>query len=85
MIQRLLGVITGGIVTFLLLWLFDDGRVISGEKSGWLVAIVIGALANLLWPMIWGIYIGRRAQERQDRSVRAEVERQLDVERDPPV
>jgi hypothetical protein len=81
LIERLLGFLVGGVVTFLLLWLFDDGRIISDEKMGWLVAIVIGILANVFHPLIWGIYRRRRTHERQDRLVRSEVERQLESER----
>jgi hypothetical protein len=84
MIQRLVGVLTGGIVTFLLLWLFDDGRIVSEEKSGWLLAIVIGALVNLFWPLIWGTYAGRRAYARRDDAVRMEVQRQVEAQRMAP-
>jgi hypothetical protein len=78
MIQRLLGLLTGGIVTFLLLWLFDDGRIVSNEKSGWLLAIALGALANLMWPFIWGLFIARRVRHRRDEEMRSEVQRQVE-------
>lgn len=84
MIERLLGIVTGGVVTFLLLWLFDGGRIVSNEKGGWLVAIAIGAAANLLWPLVWGIYIRRKVRGRRDAAVRAEVERQIGQDRQPP-
>lgn len=84
MIERLMGILTGGIVTFLLLWLFDGGRIVSSEKGGWLVAIALGAVANLLWPLIWGIYIRRKVRGRRESAVRAEVERQIAQDRQPP-
>ncbi len=81
MIQRFVGVVVGGIVTFLLLWLFDDGRVIGEEMTGYLVAITIGALVNLFWPAIWAMFIARRTQDRYDARVRTEVQRQVEAER----
>jgi hypothetical protein len=83
MIQRFVGVVVGGIVTFLLLWLFDDGRVVGEEMTGYLVAIVIGALVNLFWPAIWGMFIARRTQDRYDARVRTEVQRQVESQRPP--
>jgi hypothetical protein len=84
MISRLLGALTGGIVTFLLLWLFDNGRIVSSEKTGWLIAIAIGLVANALWPFFWGIYFGRKARNRRDEQIQSEVQRQLDAERNNP-
>lgn len=81
MIQRFVGVVVGGIVTFFLLWLFDDGRVVGEEMTGYVVAIAIGALVNLFWPAIWGGYVYRRSRDRYDASVRTEVQRQVAAER----
>ena len=83
MIQRLVSIIVGGIVAFLLLLLFDDGRIVGEETTGYLVAVVVGALVNLLWPLIWGTYTTRRTRGLQQASVRAEVQRELEAERRP--
>jgi len=80
-IQRLVSIIVGGIVTFLLLLLFHNGRIISNETTGYLFAVAIGALVNLFWPLIWSTFITRRARERRQASVRAEVQRQVDAQR----
>ena len=77
MIQRVFGIIIGGCVTFLLLLLFDDGRIISDEITGFLTAVAIGAVVNALWPVIWRLTMARRAQVEQDEIVRAEVQRQV--------
>jgi putative flippase GtrA len=83
MIQRFVGVVVGGIVTFLLLWLFDDGRVVGEEMTGYVVAITIGALVNLFWPAIWTMFIARRTRDRYDARVRTEVQRQVEAQREP--
>lgn len=81
MLQRLVGIIVGGVVTFLLLLLFHNGRIISDEWTGFLVAVIGGALVNLCWPLIWSAFIARRNRDYQQSRVRAEVERQVDARR----
>ena len=83
MIRRLLSILTGGIVTFLLLWLFDDGRIVSSEKAGWVLAIALGAVASLLWPFIWAFFIARRARARREDAVQEEVQRQVEAQSAP--
>jgi hypothetical protein len=81
MLQRLASIIVGGIVTLLLLLLFHNGRIISSESTGFLVAVVIGSVVNVFWPWMWANFMDRRrAQGRQD-AVRAEVARQVDAQR----
>ena len=81
MIQRFISIVVGAIVTFLLLLLFHNGRIISDETSGYLTAVVIGALVNLLWPFIWSTTLARRTRERREAAMRVEVQRQLEAER----
>ena len=81
MLQRLASIIVGGIVTFLLLLLFHNGRIISNESSGFLVAAVVGAVVNLFWPWIWGTFMDRRRTQGRQDAVRAEVARQVDEQR----
>ena len=75
MIDRLFGIIVGGIVAFLLLLLFDDGRIISDQTTGFAVAVGIGAAA---------ILISRRAKGRRNELVQAEVQRQLSTQVQQP-
>jgi hypothetical protein len=88
-IQRLVSTLVGGLVTFLLLLLFHNGRLISNETTGFLVAVVVGAVVNLFWPWIWAGYVGRRRQQSRQQAVRVEVARQVDAQRttdsEPPV
>ena len=80
MIQRLIGVIVGGIVTFLLLLLFHNGRIISDEWTGFLVSVVVGAVVNLFWPLIWSTVMARRNRDYEQSRVRAEVQLQVDAQ-----
>jgi 4-amino-4-deoxy-L-arabinose transferase-like glycosyltransferase len=87
-IQRIVSTIVGGLVTFLLLLLFHNGRLIADETMGFLVAVAIGALVNLFWPWIWSAFMDRRRYQSRQQAVRVEVARQVDaqrtVESEPP-
>lgn len=88
MIQRLASTLVGGLVTFLLLLLFDNGRLIANETTGFLVAVATGAVVNLFWPWIWSAFMYRRRRQSRQQAVRVEVARQVDaqraVESEPP-
>ena len=84
MIDSLFGIIVGGIVAFLLLLLFDDGRIISDQTTGFAVAVGIGAAVNLIWPLVMSILISRRAKGRRNELVQAEVQRQLSTQVQQP-
>jgi hypothetical protein len=77
MIDRLLGIIVGGVVTLLLLLLFHNGLIISNETNGYIVAVLAGAVCNFFWPIIIAWRVSRRAKQRQQESVQAEVQRQV--------
>ena len=80
MIQRLLGVTLGALVTFFILWL--STVVKPADLMPWYVAaVVIGAITSLLWPGAIGFWLGRRAKDRHDDSVEREVQRQLAEDR----
>jgi Na+/melibiose symporter-like transporter len=81
MIQRFVSIVVGAIVTFLLLLLFHNGRIISDETTGYLVAVVVGAVVNLLWPFFWSTTSERRSRDRREAAMRVEVQRQLESER----
>lgn len=83
MIERLFSIVVGALVTFLLLLLFHNGRLISNEISGFATAVAIGAVINLLWPFIWGQVSARRAQQRRTESIQDEVQRQVTAQRPP--
>jgi len=79
--QRLVGIVFGAVVAFLLLLLFHNGRLISEERSGFLIAVAAGAVANMLWPVIWAGLVARRNRTTHQAKVQAEVQRQVNAQR----
>ena len=76
MIQRFLGVSIGALITFLILWLSDVTN--QTELMPWYVAaVVIGAIASFFWPVVAGIWLGRRVKARRDEEIQKEVDRQM--------
>src|SRR5262245_42698394 len=63
MIQRILAIVIGSAVTFVLLILFDSTRLIPDRNTGYLIAILIGGIANFFWPVILGWRAARRVKE----------------------
>jgi predicted Na+-dependent transporter len=77
--QRIIGIVLGAVVTYLLLALLVGT---AGDLTGSFgVAVVVGALVSLLWPWVVGFYVGRRVKERRDEEIQREVEKQLAGER----
>jgi preprotein translocase subunit SecF len=71
-IQRIIGLTLGVIVAAILLWLMADVAV---EQA--IVPLVIGAIAAFFWPVVIGWYLVRRAKQRREDKLQAEVERQV--------
>jgi putative flippase GtrA len=80
MIQRLLGVSIGALVTFLVLWLSTVAKPV--DPMPWYVAAaIIGAITSFFWPVVIGFWLRGRARDRRDDAVEREVQRQLADER----
>lgn len=76
MLQRLIGVSIGALVTFAILWFSDFTNQV--DLIPWyLAAAVIGAIASFFWPVVAGIWLGRRAKARRDEQIQKEVDRQM--------
>ena len=76
MLQRLIGVSIGALVTFLILW-FGDFTNQTDLIPWYFAAAVIGAIASFFWPVVAGIWLGRRARARRDEAIQREVDRQM--------
>lgn len=72
MIQNILGILVGSLITLLALII---GNATTREQ--YVTAIVIGGIANFLWPIVAGIVLARRAKARRDNRIEAEVTRQV--------
>jgi predicted branched-subunit amino acid permease len=76
MLQRLIGVSIGALITFLILW-FSDFTNQTDLIPWYTAAVVIGAIASFFWPVVAGIWLGRRARARRDEQIQKEVDRQM--------
>ena len=73
MIQRIIGLAIGVIVTLILLVAMTD---VTMEEA--IVPLVIGAVAAFFWPIVVGWWLVRRAKQRREDKIQDEVSRQLD-------
>ena len=73
MIQRIIGLAIGVIVTLILLVAMTD---VTMEQA--IVPLVIGAVAAFFWPIVVGWYLVRRAKQRREGRIQDEVSRQID-------
>ncbi len=86
MIQNGIGIVVGAVVAFILLVLLVPGdgitfRLVGDATQGYVVALVVGAVAAFLWPLVIGMWLGRRARRHQQDRIESEVQRQLDEDR----
>ena len=81
--QRFIGVVLGGAVTFVLLVMFAGTtvQIVSDRNTGYLIAVVVGGIVSWLWPWIIGMILVRRARGRQQDRMQDEVQRQVAAEK----
>jgi len=77
MLQRLIGVGLGAVITYAILIIAKPGVDGGDPSQGYLLAVAAGAIVSLLWPWLIGLYLVRRAKDRRDNEVQKEVQRQL--------
>ena len=75
MIERFLSVVTGALVTFLMLVVLNPADSLD-PTADYLTAVVVGALASLIWPLIWLLLMRRRRQSKIDKEVAEQVAKQ---------
>ena len=72
MIQNILGILVGSLVTLLVLVI---GKATTFEQ--YVTALVIGGICNFLWPIVAGFWLARRAKQRRDNEIQEEVNKQM--------
>jgi hypothetical protein len=75
MIERLLSIGTGALVTYLML-IFLNPTDSADPNGDYLTAVLVGALVSLIWPLVWLLVIRRRRQNKMDEQVAKEVAKQ---------
>ncbi len=74
MIQNILGILVGSLVTLVaLIWIVGGGDNIPQ----YVTALIIGGIANGLWPLVAGIWLARRAKARREDQIQKEVDKQM--------
>ncbi len=76
MIQQIIGLIVGGIVTLVLLIPMSDATLDQA-----VVPVIIGAVAAFFWPIVVGWLLVRRAKQRREDQIQNEVQRQMDQQK----
>jgi hypothetical protein len=77
--QRIIGIVLGAVVTYLLLALVVGTAGDAPRSYG--IAVVVGAVVSLAWPWVVAFYVGRRVKEHRDEEIQRQVEKQLAEER----
>ncbi|MEX1296475.1 MAG: hypothetical protein AB1Z67_09920 [Candidatus Limnocylindrales bacterium] len=72
MIQRIIGLTIGVIVTLILLVAMTS---VTWDEA--IVPLVIGAVAAFFWPIVVAFWLGRRAKQRREGQIQDEVQRQM--------
>jgi hypothetical protein len=75
MIERILSVGTGALVTYLALVILNPTDSLD-PNGDYLTAVLIGAAASLIWPIVWLFMMRRRRQNKIDKQVAEEVAKQ---------
>ena len=75
MLQRLIGVSLGALVTYVLLILLNIGS--SDQAPKYLGAVIVGAIVSFIWPWFIGWLLVRRARNRRDEQISREVDKQV--------
>lgn len=81
MLQRIIGLAVGAIVTIVLLVIMVPT---DQTWQDYVLPVAIGAVAAFFWPIVIAFWLGRRAKQRRENQIEAEVQRQLDEERRSP-
>ncbi len=76
MIQRIIGLAIGVIVTLILLV-----AMTSVTATEAIAPLVIGAIAAFFWPIVIGWFLVRRARQRQQNKIEDEVSRQMNQQK----
>jgi phosphotransferase system glucose/maltose/N-acetylglucosamine-specific IIC component len=81
MLQRIIGLAVGALITIVLLVIMVPT---DQTWQDYVLPVAIGAVAAFFWPIVIAFWLGRRAKQRRENQIEAEVQRQLDEERRSP-
>ena len=73
--QRIIGILLGGLTIYLLLNIMD--ALTSDTQPKYLLAIVIDMIVALLWPWFIAFILARRVRDRRKEEIDREVQEQM--------
>ena len=72
MLQHVIGSAIGGLVAWLVLVITN-----ANTSPQYVTAVVIGAIASMLWPWVIGLFLARRIKQRRQDEIQKEVDKQV--------
>jgi uncharacterized integral membrane protein len=82
MLQRIIGLAIGALVTLILLVFMVPNT--DPSWTDYVAPLVIGQIGAFFWPIVIAFWLARRVKERRNDEIQAEVQRQLDQDRRNP-
>ncbi len=76
MLQHIIGSAVGAVIAWLVLVLTN-----ANTSPQYVTAVVIGAIATILWPLVIGFFLARRVKNRRDEQIQKEVDKQLNAQK----
>lgn len=65
MLQHIIGSAVGAVIAWLVLVITN-----ANTSPQYVTAVVIGAVATILWPLVIGFFLARRVRDRRDDQIR---------------
>ena len=72
MLQHIIGSVIGAAVAWVVLVVTN-----AQDSSQYITAVVIGAIATILWPLVIGWLLVRRRKNKRDDQIQKEVDKQI--------
>lgn len=76
MLQHIIGSAVGAVIAWLVLVITN-----ANTSPQYVTAVVIGAIATILWPIVIGFFLARRVKNRRDEQIQKEVDKQLNAQK----
>ena len=76
MFQHIIGSAVGAVIAWLVLVITN-----ANTSPQYVTAVVIGAIASMLWPIVIGFFLASRVKSRRDEQIQKEVDKQMNAQK----
>ena len=76
MLQHIIGSAVGAAIAWLVLVITN-----ANTSPQYVTAVVIGAIASMLWPIVIGFFLARRIKQRRQNEIQQEVDKQVNAQK----